>query len=129
MGLTGKARSTAGTVRAFPTLGRRMFFSEKRLDQIEQQHGQLSRELDGLRHAVADQSTMIAESTRRLAALAQQVEGLHATLTGADPQMTLEIVSTVRDEVARLTIELTEQMNRTSELLTSLRVAATAGDR
>ncbi|CAN5693738.1 hypothetical protein BH10ACT3_BH10ACT3_23910 [soil metagenome] len=109
MGLTGKARSTAGSVRAFPTFGRRMFFAEQRLEQIQQ-------ELDVL---VRDRDT-ISESLRRLAALEQQVESLHAAVTGADPQMTLEIVSSVRDEVARLSIEMTEQLNRTSDVLAGL---------
>jgi hypothetical protein len=120
MGLGGKARSTAGTVRAFPTLGRRMFFSEKRMDQIEQTQAQMGREFDGLRHAVSDQSTMIAETIRRVGALEQQIEQLHATLQGADPEMTLAIVTAVRDDVARLGTELTEQMNRTSAVLASL---------
>lgn len=117
MGLAGKARSTAGSVRAFPTLGRRMFFSEQRMDVIEQTQAQIGREFDGLRHALSDHSTIITETIRRVAALEQQVEQLHATLTGADPEATLDIVTTVRDEVARLGVEVTEQMNRTSELL------------
>jgi len=95
-----------------------MFFSEKRMDEIEQTQSLIAREFDGLRHAMSDHATTITETMRRVTALEQQVEQLHATLAGADPEATLDIVTGVRDEVARLSIELTEQMNRTSELLT-----------
>lgn len=107
MGLSAKARSTAGTVRAFPTLGRRVFHAEQKLDTLHEQ-------------------AAIVELGRRVAALEQQVESLHATLTSTDPQITLEIVTAVRSQVVELSTGLTEQMNRTSDLLIELSGCCTA---
>ena len=59
MGLSAKARSTAGTVRAFPTLGRRVFHAEQKLDTLHEQ-------------------AAIVELGRRVAALEQHRSPDHA---------------------------------------------------
>ncbi len=41
----------------------------------------------------------------------QTVDRMHQTLVDADPQLALEIVTAVRDDVRSLLIEVTEQLN------------------
>ncbi len=120
MGLGTTARSTAGSFRAFPTLGRRLFFLEQRVDRNEVRQGIVEAEVAELRTIVADQALLIQELSRRCGVLENQAEQLHLALSKADPYRTLAIASAVRDDVATLTAELTEQMNRTSATLQSL---------
>lgn len=63
---------------------------------------------------------LLAELNQRTIALAHRVDHLTAVLDQADPQATYEIVVAVRDSVRDLAVELTEQANRTSELLAEL---------
>ncbi|MCB1270829.1 MAG: hypothetical protein M9942_06900 [Microthrixaceae bacterium] len=53
----------------------------------------------------------------RTVALSNQVQHLESLITQADPTETLRIATGVQDSVRKLAIELTEQANRTSELL------------
>lgn len=105
-------------MRAFPTLGRRAFAAEQRMDVLERRVDQLGGDLGELRHGLADHAAAITELMRRTSAVEQLIEQLHRDLTSAAPQETLAIVEAVRDDVATLSIELTEQMNRTTALLT-----------
>lgn len=110
-------RSTAGTLRAFPTLGRRTFAAEQRMDALERRVDLLGGDLGEVRHGLADHATALTELMRRTTAIEHLVEELHREVTSAAPQATLGVVEAVRDHVASLSVELTDQMNRTSELL------------
>lgn len=122
-------RSTAGTLRAFPTLGRRSFLSEQRMDALERRVDLLGGELGEMRHGLADHATAITELMRRSTAVEHLLEQLHREVAAAAPQATLGIVESVRDHVATLSIELAEQMNRTSALLAGAEsIPATAPD-
>ena len=68
---------------------------------------------------VAD-AELLAELNQRTIALAHRVDHLTAVLEQADPQATYDIVVAVHDSVRELTVELTEQANRTSVLLAEL---------
>lgn len=110
-------RSTAGTLRAFPTLGRRTFFAEQRMDAIERRVDLLGSDIGDVHRGLGDHSAVLTELLRRTTATEELLEQLHGALTAADPQTTLGIVEAVQAHVATLTIEITEQMNRTSDLL------------
>lgn len=116
-------RSTAGTLRAFPTLGRRTFAAEQRMDALERRVDLLGGDLGELRHGLADHATALTELMRRTTAIEHLVEELHREVTAAAPQATLGVVESVRDHVASLSVELTEQMNRTSALLSQAAAA------
>ncbi len=118
-------RSTAGTLRAFPTLGRRTFASEVRLDGIEGRIDSLGEELGVLRHQVGDHTETLTGLLRRTTALEHLVEQLHSTLQAADPQAALDIVESVQRNVGALSVQVAEQLNRTSEALAGI---ADAGD-
>lgn len=60
---------------------------------------------------------MLAELLRRTTAAEELLEQLHRSLVAADPQTTLSIVESVQAHVATLSTEITEQMNRTSDLI------------
>ena len=113
-------RSTAGTMRAFPTLGRRTFASEVRLDDVERRIDALGEELGQLRHQVGDHAETLTGLLRRTAALEQLAEQLHMSLEAADPQATMDVVKSVQRHVSALSIQLTEQLNRSSDLLAGL---------
>lgn len=120
-------RSTAGTLRAFPTLGRRAFAAEQRMDAIERRVDLLGGDLGEVRHGLADHATALTELMRRTTAIEHLVEELHREVTSAAPQATLGVVEAVRDHVASLSVELTDQMNRTSELLARAAAFDTGG--
>lgn len=116
-------RSTAGSLRAFPTLGRRTFASEVRLDDVERRLDDVGEELGQLRHLVADQAETIGGTLRRLNATESLLEQVHATLRSADPEATFEVVAAVQDNVRELTVQVTEQMNRTSAALKTIELS------
>ncbi len=103
MGLVDKARATMGSFRTLPSLNRRLFHLEQAAEST--------------RTAMVEHSRQISETAQRAAALEHQVEHLHAVLTSVDPQMTLDIVTGVRDSVRDLTIRLAEQANESSASL------------
>lgn len=92
MALADRMRATAGALKALPEVNRR-------LHRVE---------------------ALLAEVDQRTLVLGQQVEQLHQVVETADPQGTNEILVGVRDAVSRLSIELTEQANHTSELLVQM---------
>ncbi len=113
-------RSTAGTMRAFPTLGRRTFASEVRLDDVERRIDALGDEIGRLRHQVGDHTETLTGLLRRTTALEQLVEQLHASIQAADPQATMDVVSSVQRHVSALSVQMTEQLNRSSDLIAEL---------
>lgn len=113
-------RSTAGTFRAFPSLGRRTFFSEQRLDRTEERLDVLERMFDDVRRQLADVAATAAINAQRLGTLEHQLEQLRGSIDAVDPQLTYDIACTVQDQMEQLGTELTEQMNRTSDLLARL---------
>lgn len=128
MGMGTTARSTAGSFRAFPTFGRRLFFLEQRVERNEIRQDIVESEIAALRTLVADQSLLIQEISRRCGVLEKQTEQLHIALSKADPYRTLAIVSAVRDNVAKLTTEITEQMNQTSQTMRALSGSSSDSD-
>jgi len=62
--------------------------------------------------ALADRVATLSATTERAAAMAEEA---HRALSGADPRQALDIVTATRDELRRLSIDLTEQMNRLSQ--------------
>jgi predicted nucleic acid-binding Zn-ribbon protein len=113
-------RSTAGTMRAFPTLGRRTFAAEQRLDGVEQRLDDVGAELGELRRAVADHAATLVELQRRATAAEVLLEQVQQQLRSADPQATMAIVAAVQQQVTSIGTEVTEQLNRTSDVLASL---------
>ena len=95
MGKVDRLRATLGSLNALPNLNRRLL-------EVEQ---------------------TLSETTVRVDALSQQVESLHARMEQADPQATLDIATGVRDSVRELSVELTEQANRTSDVLAQVTAA------
>lgn len=89
MGKVDRLRATLGSLNALPDVNRRLLEVEQTLSEVKS----------------------------RVDAMAHQLEHLHARMEQADPQATLDIATGVRDSVRDLTVELTEQANRTSELL------------
>ncbi len=92
MGRIDRIRATLGSLEALPSLNRRLLATESAVQE----------------HAV------------RIDTLTHQVEQLHNLLEQIDPQGTHDIVLGVRDSVRQLSIELTEQANQTSDLLSEL---------
>lgn len=87
------------------------------MDALERRVDLLGGELGDMRHGLADHATSITELMRRATAIEHLVDQLHHDVSAAAPQATLAIVEAVRDHVATLSIDLTEQLNRTSDLL------------
>lgn len=101
MGMSDNAETRGRVMGGLPSRLRRLY--------------RLLRDVD----VVAD-AELLAELNQRTIALAHRVDHLTAVLDQADPQATYEIVVAVRDSVRDLAVELTEQANRTSELLAEL---------
>ena len=101
MGLPNNSRSRTGNLRNWVSLARRLYHLVQDVD-------------------VVGDTALLNELNQRTVALTHQVEHLNAVLEQADPQTTLEIVLAVRESVKELSIALTEQANRTSELLAEL---------
>jgi hypothetical protein len=114
------ARSSAGSVRAFPTFGRRLFLVEQRLDHTARRQDLVEREIVELRSEIVAQMQRLTELSRRSAVVEHQTEQLHFAVARADPQLTFDVVEGVRTSVARLSAEVLEQANSTSDLLVSL---------
>ena len=70
------------------------------IDQLAETVAELTR--------VANTAAAQAESALRIA------EAAHHAVADADPRQSLEIVTATRDEVRRLTVDLTEQLNALS---------------
>jgi hypothetical protein len=65
-----------------------------------------------LRERVDVLSERVAELTRTAEHALTLAEAAHRSVTGSDPAQALEIATATRDEVRRLSVELTEQLNR-----------------
>lgn len=63
---------------------------------------------------------LLAEVDQRTLALSHQVDRLQEMIETLDPQGTRDIAVGVRDTVRELSVQLTEQANDTSRLLTDL---------
>ncbi|MCP4435907.1 MAG: hypothetical protein GY812_10505 [Actinomycetia bacterium] len=99
MGLKDRFRATLGALKQLPDVHRRVL-------RLEEQ--------------AAHDTALLAEVNQRTLALSHQVEHIESLLSQVDPQATNDIAIGVRDSVRELSIELTEQANRTSELLAQL---------
>lgn len=62
--------------------------------------------------ALADRVAALASTAEHAAAMAEEAQ---RALAGADPREALDIVTATRDELRRLSVDLTEQVNRLSE--------------
>jgi len=109
MGLMDKMRAAGGSLRTLPSLNRRLFVLEQQAQATQT--------------ALLEHTRQISETAQRAAALEHQVEHLHSVLTSVDPQMTLDIVTGVRDSVRELTVRLTEQANESNATLASVSAA------
>ena len=90
-------RSLAAAIYHLPNLHRRLNDVERRLIELSKQ------------------ITIAAVQAEEAAVLARRT---HSTLEALDPQQCYEIVVAVRDDVARLSIEVTDELNRFSAALT-----------
>ena len=99
MGPQTRIRTRLGRLRRLPAVLRRLYH---------------------LTEQSADDHALLEEVNQRTLALSHQVEHLQSMISQVDPVATNEIAVGVRDSVAELAVELTEQANRTSELLEEL---------
>jgi hypothetical protein len=53
----------------------------------------------------------VHELQEQMGSVHRSIERMHQTLADADPQLSLEIVTQVRDDVRALMIDVTEQLN------------------
>lgn len=105
MGFLDRTRGALGSLRSFHSIGRRLFRLE---EDVQRSHAVL-----------VAQGRLLDETQQRVAVLDRQMEHLQHVVTGTDPQMTLDIVRGVRDDVHRLAVELAERANATSDTLAS----------
>lgn len=87
-----------------------------RVTALERREQVNAETIEALRAGLAS----VADLADQVEALRHRVDGLHQALVDADPQMSLDIVTAVRDDVRRLLVEITEAHNR---------AAAAIGDR
>jgi hypothetical protein len=75
----------------------------------------LRERVDALSDRVATLSASTEQAARQAERAAHLAEEAHQALVRADPQQALDIVTATRDELRRLSVDLTEQMNRLSQ--------------
>ena len=105
-------RSLASTLRHLPSLRAQLVTLTKDqrvlVQQVREVEDRLAEMTHRLQHA-EDRANGVEEALARL----------HQTLVDADPQLAMEIVTAVRDDVRTLLVEVTEQANAASAALLS----------
>ena len=116
---SSRFRSYLGSARDLPSI-------RQRLEVLEKDHRLLLDQVRLDEDRLAQVTATANDAASRLRDVSAQLESVHRTLAEADPQLAYEIITTVRDDVRSLLVEVTEQSNRASAVLTSATAVGSA---
>jgi hypothetical protein len=89
-------------------------------------HAVLSEQVRRHEATLLNHGERLVNVENHLRGLSEQVDRLHQTMTEADPHMAYEIVTSVRDDVRALLVEVTEQANQLRDRLVATPAPAPA---
>jgi len=99
-----------GTLRRLPTFTRE-------LQLFLRDHAVLSEQVRRHEATILNHGERLVNLENSVRGLSDSVDRLHQTMTEADPHMAYEIVTSVRDDVRSLLVEVTEQANEVRDRL------------